>query len=81
MGGAQQAAAALGVPPQRLQPTPCNPTLTSPTCNRPLPMQDDVIGGWDADLLKDLLPDQYDEEELEEEGDDYDEFDTPAADY
>lgn len=36
------------------------------------------MGGWDAEAFEDLMQEQYDEEA--EEGD-FDDFDSPAADY
>lgn len=42
-----------------------------------LALQEDVMGGWAPEMFEDLMP-QYDDES--DEGD-FEEFDSPAADY
>jgi len=41
-------------------------------------LQEDVMGGWDPEMFEDLMG-EYDEES--EEAGEYDDFDSPAADY
>jgi hypothetical protein len=43
----------------------------------PQTLQEDVMGGWEAEMFEDLMP-QYDDEADETE---YEDFDSPAADY
>lgn len=47
-------------------------------CSRPRLVQEDILGGWDEESLKDLMGD-YDDEG--EDSGEFDDFDSPATDY
>lgn len=62
---------------------PCNEQLAAAAATKPvLPtrtaLQEDIIGGWDEESLKDLMG-EYDDEG--EESGEFDDFDSPATDY
>ena len=74
-------------PPPPPPPPPPNNLLSNtmlsfcsflPTCPLPRAVQEDVMGGWEAEMFEDLMP-QYDDEA--DETTEYEDFDSPAADY